>query len=205
MKHSPEEDRQLLSRCIAGDRRSYDTFVKRFSNLIYQSIRNTLIIKEISFTNQDLEDLHNTAFLQLFEGRLKKLRQYKGKNGCSLASWIRLVTIRIVLNQLRKKGVDGISWKIKQIRLEDLYDLREDDKNAWALLEGSEQERLLQEGIRNLYPRDRLFMKLHFERELSIQEVAKTMGLSVQNIYTVKNRTIQRLKSHVISVLNDQY
>jgi RNA polymerase sigma factor (sigma-70 family) len=205
MNHSLEEDRQLLSRCIAGDRRAYDTFVKRFSNLIYQSIRNILIIKEVSFSKQDLEDLHNTVFLQLFEDRLKKLRQYQGRNGCSLASWIRLVAIRIVLNQLRKKGVDGISWKIKQIRLEDLSDLKEGDKGAWALLERSEQERLLQDGIRNLYPRDRLFMKLHFERELSIQEVAKTMGLSVQNVYTVKNRTIQRLKSHVISVLNDQY
>ena len=205
MNRSPEEDQQILSRCIAGDRRAYETFVKRFSDLIYRCIRNTLIIKEVSFSKQDLEDLHNTVFLQLFEDKLKKLRQYKGRNRCSLASWIRLVTIRIALNQLRKKGIDSISWKRKQIRLEDLSDLTEDNEVAWASLERSEQERLLQDGIRNLYPRDRLFMKLHFEREFSIQEVAKTMGLSVQNAYTVKNRTIQRLKSHVISVLDDQY
>jgi RNA polymerase sigma-70 factor (ECF subfamily) len=202
MNHSPEEDRQLLSKCIAGDKSAYDAFVKRFSGLIYRYIQNILITKEVSFSRQDLEDMHNTVFLHLFEGRLKKLRQYQGKNGCSLASWIRLVTVRIVLNQTRRKGVDGISWKKKQVRLEDLSDLKEDDKGAWDLLERSEREKLLQDGIRNLYPRDRLFMKLHFERELSIQEVAKTMGLSVQNAYTVKNRTIQRLKSHVISVLD---
>ena len=202
MNYSPEEDRQLLSRCIAGDRRAYNAFVKRFSGLIYRYIQNILITKGVSFSRQDLEDMHNTVFLHLFEDRLKKLRQYQGKNGCSLSSWIRLVTVRIVLNQTRRKGVDGISWKKKQVRLEDLSDLKEDDKGAWDLLERSEQEKLLQDGMRNLYPRDRLFMKLHFERGLSIQEVAKTMGLSVQNAYTVKNRTIQRLKSHVISVLD---
>jgi len=202
MNRSLEEDRRLLSRCIAGDRSASEAFVKKFSGLIYRSVQHTLIIKEVAFNKQDLEDLHNTVFLQLFENKSKKLRQYQGKNGCSLASWIRLVAVRIVLNHLRRKGLDDISWKKKQIRLEDLSDLKETDRDAGALIEWVEQERLLQNGILNLSPRDRLFMRLHLERGLPIQEVAETMGLSIQNAYTVKTRTIQRLKSHVMSILN---
>jgi RNA polymerase sigma factor (sigma-70 family) len=106
------------------------------------------------------------------------------------------------LNHFREKGVDGIFWKKKQNRLEDLSGIEEDDRNAGDLMELAEQERLLEDGLRNLSPRDRLFIRLHLEGGLPIQEVAKTMGLSIQNAYTVKTRTIQRLKSHVLSLLN---
>jgi hypothetical protein len=105
MNHAHEEDRQLLTRCLDGDRGASEAFVKKFSGLVYRSAQHTLILKGVAFNKQDLEDLHNTVFLQLFENNLKKLRQYQGKNGCSLSSWIRLVAVRIVLNHFRKKGL----------------------------------------------------------------------------------------------------
>ena len=203
MNHSHEEDLRLLSGCISGDRRATETFVKRFSDLIYRYVQNTLIVKKTSFNSQDLEDLHNTIFLQLFEQRCKKLRKYQGRNGCSLASWIRLVAIRTVLNHLRKKGIDAIGWQRKRISIEDLPELKGDELEAWAVMEKAEQGRLLQNGIQDLPPRDRLFVKLHFEMEFSMEEVAEAMQLSIQNVYTVKHRAIQRLRSHVISVMND--
>jgi RNA polymerase sigma factor (sigma-70 family) len=204
MNDSPNEDQGLLARCISGDKRASEIFVQRFSDLIYRSVRGILTIKQVPFNQQDLEDFHNTVFVKLFEERSKKLRQYQGRNGCSLASWIRLVAVRIVLNHLRKRGIDGIGWQRKLIRLEDISELKGNDMGAWAEMEKAEQWRSLQEGIQDLPPRDRLFVKLHFESELSIQEVARTMRLSIQNAYTVKHRAIQRLKSHVTSRMMDQ-
>jgi RNA polymerase sigma factor (sigma-70 family) len=204
MNYSLDEDQRLRARCIAGDRKACEIFVQRFSDLIYRSVRGTLTIKQVPFNQQDLEDFHNTVFMKLFEERFKKLRQYQGRNGCSLASWIRLLAVRITLNHLRKRGINGIGGQSKQIRLEDLAELKANDMGAWAEMEKAEQWRSLQEGIQDLPPRDRLFVKLHFESELSIQEVARTMRLSIQNAYTVKHRAIQRLKSHVTSRMMDQ-
>jgi RNA polymerase sigma factor (sigma-70 family) len=51
--------------------------------------------------------------------------------------------------------------------------------------------------MKNLSPRDRLFMKLHFDQGLSAAEVAAAMQVSVENVYTIKNRAIQRLKTQV--------
>ena len=195
MKHALEEDRQLLSRIFSGDKKAPEIFVRQFSNLIYKSIQAAFLIRQITFNKQDLEDLHNAVFLQLFEQDCKKLRQYKGKNGCSLASWIRLVTVRIALNHLRKKGLDAISWKKKMIPLDDLSELRGDNMNSWEIMERQEQESLLQDAINSLPPRDRLFAKLHFEKDLSIEEVAESLQLSMQNAYTVKHRAIHKLKS----------
>jgi len=193
------QDLQLLSRCFTGDQKASARVVRRFSGLIYHSVQHTLLVKNIAFIRQDVEDLHNTVFLQLFENNCKKLRQYRGKNGCSLATWIKVVTVRIVLNHIRKKGFDAMSGRKNQMAFDDLPDLKANTPEGWTLIERSEQKRLIQDGIRTLSPRDRLFVKLHFDRGLPEAEVAEIMQLSVQNIYTVKHRAIQRLKSHVTS------
>ena len=199
MKRSPEEDRQLLSRIFSGDKKATEIFVRQFSKLIYTSIQAAFLTRQITFNQQDLEDLHNAVFLQFFEQDCKKLRQYKRKNGCSLASWIKLVTIRIVLNHLRKKGLDAIGWKNKMISLDDLSELRGYNMNSWEIMERQEQESLLQNAINSLPPRDRLFAKLHLEKDLSIEKVAESLQLSMQNAYAVKHRIIKKLKSFLVS------
>ena len=194
-RHS--EDRQLLTECISGDQDAAEIFVRRFSDPVYRSIQHTLITKQITFSRQDLEDLHNTVFLQLFDSRRKKLRQYQGKNGCSLSTWLRIVTVRIVLNHYRKKGFEYMTRKHKQISIEEAPDLRGEEMEPWVAMEASEQERLLKDGIQSLSPRDRLFMRLHFEMELPLQEVAEAMDITVENAYTIKHRATKRLKSHI--------
>ena len=196
-KPTQDEDKALLSRCFSGDRKASETLVLRFSNLVYRSIQHILMIRQVAFNTQDLEDLHNTVFLRLFENRCKKLRQYQGKNGCSLASWIRIVTVRIVLNHLRKKGIDSITWQKRRIALENLPEFIGDEPSPWVEMEKAEQENMLEHGMRKLPPRDRLFMKLHFDHGLTVPEVAETMQLSVDNVYTVKHRAIQRLKAYL--------
>ena len=197
MKSTLEEDRDLLAGCFAGDSEAAETLVRQFSNLVYKTIQHTLIVKHISFNKEDLEDFHNTVFLRLFERGCKKLKQYQGKNGCSLATWINLITVRTVLDHLRKKGVDSIARRDTQITLDEVYGLKGDECDGLALLERAEKEQLLREGMQNLPPRDRLFMKLHFDQGLSVAEVAAAMQVSVENVYTIKHRAIQRLKTQV--------
>lgn len=197
MNSSLTEDRDLLSRCFSGDGEAAENLVRRFSNLVYKAIQHTLIVKHISFNKEDLEDFHNTVFLRLFEHGCKKLKQYQGKNGCSLATWINLITVRTVLDHLRKKGVDSIARRDTKITLDEVYGLKGDECDGLALLERAEKEQLLREGMQNLPPRDRLFMKLHFDQGLSVAEVAAAMQVSVENVYTIKHRAIQRLKTQV--------
>ena len=193
------EDRQLLSKCLSGDRGAWETVVRRFSNLVYQTVRSTFISKQTPFSRQDLEDLHNTVFLGLFEQGCAKLKLYQGRNGCTLASWIRIVTVRTVLNHLRKKGVDGPLWEKKKTPVEGLSWLKGEDQGPLALMESAEQEKLVHEGIKSLAPRDRLFMKLHIDQGLPVEEVAEALQISVQNAYVVKHRAVERLRSYLVS------
>jgi RNA polymerase sigma factor (sigma-70 family) len=202
---SLDDNRQLLSDCLAGDRKASETLVRRFSALVYQAVQYTLIAKQVSFSRHDIEDLHNTVFLRLFDQKCKKLGQYQGKNGCSLTSWIRLIAVRTVLDHLRKKGLDSIAWQKKCIPLEELHELQSDELGIEAQIDKVEQARLVQSEIEKLPPRDKMFIKLHIDQGLSVATVAETMHLSIQNAYTIKHRAIQRLKWRVVSLINERH
>ena len=192
---SSRKDRRRLKKCIAGDKRACERFVREFSDLVYRSVRHTLLVKNVFFNQDDIEDLHNTVFLMLFENQAKKLRQFKGKNGCGLGTWIRIITVRIVLNHIRRKGLDSITGQQKRIPLEDIPELSSADFGPLAEIEKAEKQRSIKDGIRKLPPRDRLILLLHYENGYSLKEVAETMKLSLNNTYIIKHRAIEKLKS----------
>ena len=203
MSSSGGEDQRILSRCLSGDRKASELFVRRFSDLVYRSVQHALRTKDVPYSKADVDDLHNAVFLELFDKECKKLRQYEGRNGCSLASWVRLIAVRTVLNHLRKRGVDTLVWRKHRVPLEDIPELKSDEMGAWDAVEKAEQNRLLRDGIRRLPPRDRLFMKLHFDRGLPLPEVAEAMQISVRNAYVVKHRAIEKLKTSVLATANE--
>jgi len=202
MKPALESDRRLLDRCFAGDPTAAESIVRQFSGLVYRSVQYIFRVRHVPFDKALLEDLHNTVFLQLFEKNCKKLRQYQGRNGCSLATWISLVTVRSVQNHLRKKGYDAVCRRKEPLNLDDLPELRSAEEDAPAQLIKAEQEHLLKKGIQNLPPRGRLLMKLHLDQGLGLEEAAAAMRITVQNAYIIKHRAIQKLKS-VLKELSD--
>jgi DNA-directed RNA polymerase specialized sigma24 family protein len=111
-------DHRILLECVAGDRKAQDAFVRRFSNLIYQTVQGTLRARNLPFHKPDLEDLHNTVFVRLFEKGCRKLSQYQGKNGCTVSSWIRLIAVRTVLDTLRSARKDILTRKEKIVALD---------------------------------------------------------------------------------------
>ena len=196
-------DRQILKRCITGEKKAREEFVIRFSNPVYQCIQFTLKAKQIPFSQQDLEDLHSTVFLNLFNKRCKKLRQYKGKNGCSVFSWIRLITVRTVIDHLRKAGRDVIVRPKEEFNLDTLPGLIHDGYDPLARMEKADQKALLLKGLESLMPRDRLFLQLHCLHGVSIQKVADILQLSENNAYSLKHRAIGRLKAKIADHLKN--
>jgi len=191
------DDADLRLKCIAGDRNAAEEFVRRYSDLVYRTVQYTLRNRQAPYTPDDVSDLHNTVFLNLFENDCKKLAQFEGRNGCSLATWVRLVALRIVLNQLRKRGLDSIACRREMVGLDCIRELSDETAGVLAMLEKADQVKMLRHAIRSLPAKYRLFCKLHFDHELTAPEIAKTMRISIDNVYTVKHRTIKNLKAYV--------
>jgi len=191
-------DKDLIAGCVSGRNDALEELVSRYSDPVYRVVQYTFKTRNVSYSQQDLEDLHNSVFLGLFEKQCKKLRQYKGKNGCSLYSWIRMITVRTVIDHLRKGGVDALGRQKKDLPDEFVESLRTEQPEPWNDIDREDQWRMVNEGMKELLPRDRLFLKLHFLEGLSIGEVVDVMGLSDSNVHSLKHRAVKRLKSKVL-------
>lgn len=189
-----DTDQDLLRRVLAGESAAREAFVRRFAGIIHQALRQTLRIREVPHTAQDIEDIFHAVFLQLLENDARKLRQYRGEKGCSVASWIRIVTVRCVLNLLRRRGVDALAFRGRRVPLDAVAGMETEGDDPAARLEDAEQEKLLAQGLDTLPPREALLLRLHFEHDLGAPEIAEILHTSVSNVYTLKHRALQRLK-----------
>ena len=189
-----EDEKDLLIRCFNGDPYAQADFVARYSDLVYCTVLRTLRAKSTGWQTQDVEDLYQTVFFRLLERQCKRLRQFRGRNGCSLHSWVRMIAVRTVIDHSRSR-TDALAHSGALDAASLLLNLPGDLVDPVGLLDRAQQLDKVRQGLRSLAPRDRLFIKLHCFKELSIQEVAEVLGVSENNAYTIKHRALKRLKA----------
>ncbi|MBF0451015.1 MAG: sigma-70 family RNA polymerase sigma factor [Candidatus Magnetomorum sp.] len=204
MRYSFEEDRALINACIDGDIKAVEDLICKYSPLVYRYVQQTYLSSNVPYNEEDLKEQHNSVFVLLLEKKCRKLRQFRGKNGCSLASWVRLITCRSVLNQLRENSGDA-TWINSRVPIEDASDIFSDELGAMEAMEEEEKRRLIKGCIQKMSARDRLFIKLHIEQELPLSKVALVMQISVANTHTLKHRSIERLKKQVENAIKEKY
>lgn len=196
MTGMPQNDRRLLDACFSGDRAATETLVRRFSGVVYHAVRAVLAMKDIWFADENIRELHNSVFLHLFDRNCKKLKQYTGKNGCSLATWIRVVTVRVVLNETRKKGFDSIKSRWMRLSSDELPELCGKGDDALSRMHLADRVGLLRKGLETLPETDRHLLTLLYLEEKDVPEVAGELSISIQAVYTRKHRAMQRLQAY---------
>lgn len=192
------DDVRLLSDCISGKKEAWDSFVLRFSRLIYYAITSTLRLHNHNLPRDDVDDLYNGVFVSLLDNDFRKLRQYEGRDGCTLPSWIRLITVRHTIDFLRSRK-DHVSLNDDNEGGRPLVETLEDRGESFEeRLESAQAGRALAKAIAELPASDRLFMELFYEKELSPEEIAEIMNVSVNTVYSRKNRVREKLKNIMI-------
>ena len=95
---------QLLHGCIRGEAAARQRLVEEYSGIVSYGV--SVIFQQFGRPSrkEEIEDMSQEVFLALFDQDARKLRQYQGRNGCSLASWIRLVANRLTIDRLRREG-----------------------------------------------------------------------------------------------------
>jgi len=195
MDYSRLSEGDILKSCLEGKKDGWDAFVVRYSNLIYHSLYQTFKAKNFFFQSQIIDDLYQDVFLSLIKDDYKKLRQFKGKNGCTLSSWLRMIASQTAIDFMRKQK--------QTVLLEDtpsegksLIDTLSNNSDLPSeSYEKAERYQLLRKLIEELTPKDRLLFELYYHQELPDEEVAQIMNLSIDAIYMRKNRFKEKLKA----------
>jgi RNA polymerase sigma-70 factor (ECF subfamily) len=189
---------KLLSDFISGKKEAWDMFVIQFSKLIYYSVNKTVKLHNCNLSKEDVEDIFNSIFASFMENDYRKLRQFEGKHGCSLSSWIRLISIRQTIDVLRAQknlvSLDDDSGDHRPL----VESIPHRGVSHEKQLELSDTQRALKRAMEFLPSSDRLFITLYYEKELPPEEVAGIMNVSVNTIYSRKSRVQEKLKKILI-------
>ena len=142
---------------------------------------------------EDVRDLVDEFFLYLFEDDWRRLRTFDGSKA-SLATWMSVTSFRFFKSYKHSKidsnGLISISdkWESFVGDWVQSYDsgLMMDINNAISTITNE---------------RDREIAKLLFIEDKEFQSVADRFDLSIDYVYTVKNRLVKQLKAKLGSYL----
>ncbi|MBM3245796.1 MAG: sigma-70 family RNA polymerase sigma factor [Candidatus Omnitrophica bacterium] len=188
------DDLEFVQRCVAADKKSWDEFVNKYSRLIYNYIHSVLKIKGYPATEEAVNDLFQEIILALVKDNFKRLRTFKGRNGCSLASWLRQVSVNFTIDYIRrlKPAVsideeDGAELSLREIL---------PDESAGIRVVLSHKERLLRlaECVEALGRDDKYFLELHINRGLALEDLMGHLRVSRGAIDMRKSRLMERLR-----------
>ena len=181
-----EQEKTLLAGCLEGEKAAWDTFVRQYSGLVFHTIKRTLVLYHSDYSNDLIQDLYQETFAALLKDHFKKLRQFRGDHGCSLASWIRLIATRLAVEFLRKQksGVDGAADAIRG---------HNSDPSDFPI-GGGDHEKLLTNAIAALSPRDRILVDLCYRQGLPTEKIAAILRTSANAVYTQKSRILDKLR-----------
>lgn len=187
-------DLELLQSCLRGDKQAWAEFILRYSRLIYNYIYSVLSVKGCSISSEQVEDIYQEIFHSLIKDDYKKLASYRGKNGCSLASWLRQVTINFTIDCLRKfKPVVSLEVEDKNgftlgSRLKDL------SSGAIEFLNDQDRRKTLRDCISMLDPAEQYFLELFLNQELTLDEIKEHFNINRGAVDMRKGRILQKLQ-----------
>ena len=184
-------DREILDACFAQDRGALEEFTRKFSKLVYYSIHKAFKVRGVPPQPDEIEDLFGEIFLSLFDSDFAKLRSFEGRNECTLASWIRLISSRRTIDYMRERTRHQTSRPVEEgssIENHPAPDTPEDE-----FIE-KERSALAAEIIPDLPPDDLFFLSLYYEEELPPERIAEILGVSIGTVYSKKHRLHEKLR-----------
>jgi RNA polymerase sigma factor (sigma-70 family) len=175
---------ELIQQLRAGDELAFKSLVENYQDLVY----NTAL--GIVQNSEDAEDVTQEVFIQVF----RSIDQFKGD--ARLSTWIYRITTTKALDHIRsrkrKKRFAFITSLFGQN--DELVHEPVDFQHPGVTLDRKEQAALLFRMIDQLPENQKVAFTLHKTEELSYQEIADVMQLSVSAVESLLFRARQNLR-----------
>lgn len=176
---SAQEDLALVTRARSGDTQAFTSLVNRYERKVFR------LAKNITRNEEDAEDVLQTVFLKVFE----HLDSFQGNS--SFYTWIVRIAVNEALMKLRKSKSE------RTVSLDEPMETGEEAvTREIAVWEGNpeqkyseeEMRQILDEAVETLKPDFRTVFQLRDIEEMSTEETAEILGISIP---AVKSRLLR--------------
>jgi RNA polymerase sigma-70 factor (ECF subfamily) len=164
-----------LAELFAGDRRSWDRFVRRYAALIVAAVRG------VASMSGDIEDLSQEVFVRLCKDNFRLLRTYDASRA-SLSTWITIVARSTARDALRRRRPDSVPIE----NVPEVY-LKVDAIEPTPRLK-------LPEAL--LSPRQREILGMLYDKEMDVAEIAAALGIDPQTVRSAHHKAMLKLRAH---------
>lgn len=175
---------ELIQQLRAGDELAFKSLVANYQDLVY----NTAL--GIVQNSEDAEDVTQEVFIQVY----RSIDQFKGD--ARLSTWIYRITTTKALDHIRsRKRKKRFAFITSLFGANDeLIHEPVDFQHPGVALDRKEQAALLFKMIEQLPENQKVAFTLHKTEELSYQEIAEVMKMSVSAVESLLFRARQNLR-----------
>lgn len=188
------DDLKFVQGCIKGDKRIWNEFLSRYSRLIYNYIYSVLTVKGQSLAVEQVDDIFQEIFCSLIKDNYRKLATYQGRNGCTLASWLRQVTVNFTIDYLRKfRPALSIDAEIEPgLTLKDT--LKDLSPGAFEFINNQDKRKTLWDCLGVLEDGEKFFMELFLNQGLNLEQIRDYLKISRGAVDMRKSRIFRKLQ-----------
>jgi len=190
------EDQRLLAALQAGDERAYEQLIDRFQTPVYN------LAYRLLNDQSDAADVLQEVFIKIF----RNVATFRGES--SLRTWVYRIAVNESHNRRRwlfrhRRGETGIEdcWEDSESREKPLKDSGE---TPYDFTMNREAQAILEEALAAVNPVYRDVLVLREVEEMSYEEIASILDVSIG---TVKSRIVRgrdALRKHLASRLDQQ-
>ncbi|OQP62037.1 RNA polymerase subunit sigma-70 [Niastella vici] len=175
---------ELIQQLRAGDELAFKSLVENYQDLVY----NTAL--GVVQNSEDAEDVAQEVFIQVY----RSIDQFKGD--ARLSTWIYRITTTKALDHIRSRKRKKRFAFITSLfgPNDELIHEPVDFQHPGVALDRKEQAALLFRMIDQLPENQKVAFTLHKSEELSYQEIADVMQLSVSAVESLLFRARQNLR-----------
>jgi len=173
------DESSLVARARTGDTEAFSELVRHYERRVYR------LAKNITRHDEDAEDVLQEAFLKAYE----HLDRFQGNS--AFYTWLVRIAVNEALMKLRKRKTD------RTVPLDEPIDLGEDvmqreiavwEDNPEQRYSREEMQKILDDAVDTLKPDFRTVFVLRDIEELSTEDTAETLGISIP---AVKSRLLR--------------
>lgn len=186
-------DDELVAAVLQREPAAWPTFFAKYERLVISCIRKVMRRYGAAFNEEDIEDLVSATALNIVKDDYKKLRAFDATRGYKLSSWIGLIATNTAHDALRRRAPTEI-WSAAALDDTAPVPLAADEPLASETLETEDESRELRAAIAQLSAADRLFMDYYYVQELEPEVIARLMSISVNTVYSRKNKIREKLR-----------
>lgn len=197
---TPEEEKTLLARMMAGDRAARDDLITHNLRLV------VYLAKKYENTGVPAEDMISIGTI----GLIKAINTFRTDKNIKLATYASRCIENEILMYLRKNNGSRVEvsfdeplntdWDGKELLLSDV--LGTDSDVVMRPIEDDVDRQMLADAVAKLSPRERDIITMRFglggSKELTQKEVADRLGISQSYISRLEKRIILRLRREIL-------